>query len=210
MTILVPVHRALSTKLAGRSFKVVSRLGYHPWSARVNQSSDHHEPKSTSSQARVGRICFISTRTYATTAAGKPASRPKAHTGRTPAKRTSKAATTDKPGPKTPEGKAKVGAKPKAKTTKAKAKPKPKPTPKPKKPVKKAPSQSALNKERVTKEKALKEAALLDSPKLLPAATWPVFFAESMGVPHDKRDTTRMAQDASQKFKDLRPEEKEV
>lgn len=207
MAILIPVHRALSTKLAGRSFKVVSRLGYHPWSARVNQSPDHHEPKSTSSQARVGRICFISTRTYATTAAGKPASRPKAHTGRTPAKRASKAATTDKPGPKTPEGKAKVGAKPKAKTTKAKAKPK---RERPMKPVKKALSKSALNKERVTKEKALKAAALLDSPKLLPATAWQVVFAESKRVPHDQHDVKRIAQDAGQKYKDLRPEEKEV
>lgn len=205
MTILVPVHRALSTKLAGRSFNVVSRLGYNSWLARVNHNSDNYESNSTP-QAPLGRIYSISTRTYATAAARKPASRPKAHTGRTAAKRTTKAATTKKPGPKTPAGKARVGAKPKAKTTKAKAKLKPKP----KTPVKKTPTKRALDKERVAKEKALKEAALLDSPKQLPASAWQVFFGESLKGSHGPSETPQMAKDAGQKYKNITPEEKEV
>jgi len=211
MTILVPVHRALSTKLAGRSFNAVSRLGYNSWLARVNHNSDNYESKSTSPQASLARFYSISTRSYATSVARKPVGRPKAHTGRTPAKRTTKAATTKKPGPKTPAGKARVGAKPKGKATKAKATTaKAKPKPKPKTPVKKAPTQRALATERIAKERALKKAALLDSPKLLPQSAWQVVFGESLKGSHGLGEPHQLAKEAGQKYKNMIPEDKEV
>lgn len=204
MTIAVPVHRALTTKLAGRSFNVVTRLGYNPWLARVPHNTDTHEPTPTSSRSQSSRIYAITPRSYATSTARKPAGRPKAHTGRTPAKRTTKAATAKKPGPKTAAGKAKVGAKPKAK--KAKAKPKKAV----KKTVKKAPTKSALNKERVAKEKSLKEAALLNPPKALPANAWAVYFTEAQKGKHSFDRSGQITKEAAQNFKDITPEQKEV
>lgn len=201
MTITVPLQRALSTKLAGRSFNVVTRLGYNPWLARVNHNaSDNNETKPSLSCQNRSRICFIATRTYATRAAAKPASRPKAHTGRAPARRTTKAAA-KKPGPKTAAGKANVGRKPKAK----KIAPKTKPT-------KKAPSLRSLDRDRVAKEKHLKEIALLDSPKRLPQNPWQILFAEYQraGGSHSIAESVKITKEAAQKFRNLTLEEKEV
>ena len=228
MTISIPVHRALSTKLAGRSFNVVSRLGYNPWLARVNNGSDSNDSKSIPTWAPSNRVYGIRTRTYATEAVKKPASRPKAYTGRTPAKKTTKAATAKKPGPKTAEGKAKVGAKPKAKTEKAtpgpkakstpkskpgpKAKPGPKPKPKNavKKIVKKAPSKATVTKERIAKEKELNEAALLNSPKKLPAGPWAIFFQEQTQGSRTVAETAQLTKATGEKYRNLTPEEKEA
>lgn len=214
MTIVLPLHRALSTKFAGRSFNVVTRLGYNPWLARVDHPSEHNDGRSSLSRSQLSRIYSIPARTYATTAASttttaarKPAGRPKAHTGRTPAKRTTKAAAAPKkPGPKTAAGKARLGAKPKAK--KAKATPKPKPKTQPKRAVKKAPSKSALNKERIAKDRALKETALLNPPKQLPAQPWQIYQIETQKKTNVS--VVEAAKAASASWKNLTPEEKEV
>ena len=208
MTIAIPMHRALSTKLAGRSFNVVTRLGYNPWLARVNHDSpSNNESKPSQPSSRSSRICFVATRSYATSATAKPVSRPKAHTGRTPAKRTRTAAP-KKPGPKTAAGKKAVGRKPKPKPKAKKAPAKPKP--KPRKPaVKKVPSKTALNQARIAKEKAVKEKALLDTPKKLSETPWTIIFAEAQ-TGSKAGEQTGNAKIAGEKLKNLTPEEKEV
>lgn len=215
MTITIPVHRALSTKLAPRSFNVVTRWGYNPWLARVNSTSNNENDANTS------RLCLqsksrhtIGTRYYATDAAAKPVSRPKAHTGRTPAKRSTKASTSSKPGPKTAAGKKAVGRKPKAKTTKAAAKPKTKKAVK--KPVKKpaakkVPSKTALLAKRRAKNKELKEKALLNAPKQLPQTAWGVQFGEAQSAARGSGQNIGMVtRNAAEQHRGLTPEQKEV
>lgn len=202
MTVAIPLHRALSTKLAGRSFQVVTRVGYNPWLARVDQQHDTiFRPKSTQSSSFSGRIYSLTSRDYATAAASRPAGRPKAHTGRTPAKRTTKTTTPKKPGPKTPAGKKKVGRKPDAKTPA-----------KPKKVAKKAPSKTALLEQRRAHERELKTKALLDTPKSLPATPWQIIFAEThqKGKVSSLAESQNVTKEAAQKFRDLTPEEKEA
>lgn len=213
MTLAIPFHRAISTKLAPRGFNVVTRWGYNPWLARVNSTAntenDIDTPRSyLQSKSRY----FIATRSYATKAAAKPASRPKAHTGRTPAKRSTKTSTSSKPGPKTAAGKKAVGRKPKTttrKTTKAATKTAPKPR---KSAVKKPPSAAALLRERRARDKELKEKALLNSatPKTLPSSAWTVIFSEAQTGSHSFGDASNIAKEAAQKFRNLTPEEKEV
>lgn len=205
MTITIPVHRALSTKLAPRSFNVVTRWGYNPWLARVNSTSkDDNDAHSSHLLLRAQSRQSIGTRFYATGTAAKPASRPKAHTGRTPAKRTTKASTSSKPGPKTAAGKRAVGRKLKGKTT-AKAK---KVVKKPA--VKRAPSKTALLAQRRAKNKELKEKALLNSPKELPSTPWRVLFAELQQAGRGTAPASSIAKDAGEKHRNLTPEEKEV
>lgn len=215
MTIAIPVHRALSTKLAPRGFNVVTRWGYNPWLARVNSTSNpDHDTTTSRSSLQSKSIYFVATRSYATGAAAKPASRPKAHTGRTPAaKRSTKSSTSSKPGPKTAAGKKAVGRKPKATTAKTvkRTRTATKTATKPRKPaVKKPPTAIALRKQRVAKDKELKQKALLDSPKKLPQNSWAVVFSEAQTGSHSLEQSSQVAKDAAQKFRNLTPEQKEV
>lgn len=210
MTIIIPAHRALTSKLAGRSFKVVTRYGYNPWLARVNQTEESKTSQRWSPSYSSG---MISTRNYATTTAKAPAGRPKAHTGRTPARKTA----TSKPGPKTAEGKSKVGRKPKAQS-KAKPKPKPKkkvvakkPARKPKKP---STPQAVARAEKLKANKEIRELkgkALLDSPKALPHSAWHVIFTEFQNAAKGSgTPVTATTKEAVAKLKSLTPEEQEV
>ena len=130
--------------------------------------------------------------------------RPKAHTGRTPARKSTRAAAAKKPGPKTAAGKSKVGRKPKAKK-KATAK---KPV---KKAVKRPLSKEALNRQRIAAERELKSKALLDSPKDLPASAWQVVLAEISKASTGQSGRIGLkSKEASAKYKSLTPEEIEV
>lgn len=211
MTITLPAHRALTSKLAGRSYQVVTRYGYNPWLARVNHTSTSSDDiRSASPVASSCRIGFLTTRTYATSTTKAPVGRPKAHTGRAPARKTTKTtAAAKKPGPKTAAGKSKVGRKPKAKTaTKTKAKAK-KPVKKPT--VKKPLSKTALNKKRLTEERELKQKALLDTPKNLPSHAWGVYFKEIQEASKgENKAVSEVTREAATKYKSFTPEEKEV
>ncbi|KAK5091063.1 hypothetical protein LTR05_001243 [Lithohypha guttulata] len=215
MTILVPMQRALSTKFVGRSFSVVTRAGNNPWLARVNHNYDNHShDKTARSHYLSAHSNFLDTRSYATKTGSKPASRPKAHTGRTPARRTTKASTSSKPGPKTTAGKSNVGRPKGSKTTKTKTgkKASAKPKAPPKKPaVKKAPSKTTLTRERVAKEKQLKATALLDTPKNLPATPWTIIFGETHKNKSNAStaDRRNLSNEAAQKYRNLTAEEKE-
>jgi len=135
--------------------------------------------------------------------------RPKAHTGRTPARRTTKTTTPKKPGPKTAEGKKNVGRKPKAD-----ASPKPKKTAKKavKKAEKKAPSKTAVAEKRRTRERELKAQALLDTPKALPSTPWHILFTETnQNQPAASLvECQNRTKEAAQKLKDFTPEQKEA
>ncbi|KAI9878992.1 MAG: hypothetical protein M1830_009921 [Pleopsidium flavum] len=161
-----------------------------------------------------GIIISIGRRSYAT----KPASRPKAHTGRTTTKPRKKAATTAKSAAtKEP---AAVKAKPTPKVT-AKAIPKSKPKPKPKskskvkakaKPpptrrLKKAPTPEQATKAALQKERAhvreLKNIALT-KPKLLPATAYLVLCSEVSKAGHGA-----LGKETAAKYKELTPEQLE-
>lgn len=204
MTVTLPIHRALSIKLASRSFNAVPRWGYDPWVARVSLAfREDKDIKKAYPCSRARSIFPSTTRSYATKAASKPASRPKAHTGRTSATRSAKASTSKKSGPKTEAGKKKAGVKSKPSKAKVKASPK-------KKAVKKAPSITALRKEQRLKNKELKEKALLNPPKGLPATPWAIIFGEYQKGSTSFDRTGQKAQEAAQKLKNLTLEEKEV
>lgn len=206
MTIAIPIHRAFSTKLAPRGFNVVTRWGYNPWLARVNSTTNNDNGvDSTRLCLRSQSRSTVATRFYATGSTAKPASRPKAHTGRTPAKRSTKASTSSKPGPKTPAGKKAVGRKPKTKKPKAATKPKPK-----KQTTKKPPSATSLLAKRRVQDKELKQKALLDSPKKLPATAWAVIFSEAQTKGQPFSQASNVTKEAAQKLRNLTPEEKEV
>lgn len=138
----------------------------------------------------------MTARSYATASGTRAAGRPKAHTGRTTAKKT----TTKRAAKTTPRKKA-------TKTSKKKPGTKTKPKATARK-VKKPLSKTALKRAESTKLKDLKAAALLNEPKALPASAWSVLFVESAvkGSPINGAP----AKAAAQKFRNLTPEEKEV
>lgn len=190
MTVLLPYGRTLPKQLATRS-GILTRLVS---TARVARPQAQSRPsKENPDGSHTSYLAFGASRSYAT-AAGRPASKPKAHTGRTTAKGTTK----------------KTATKPKAqpkKSTKAKPKPKPKANPKPK--VKKAPSASVLKREATQKRVSRKEMGLLrKEPKQLPERAWTVF-CQQAGAPKGESVTSRMSA-VGVRFKQISPEEREV
>ncbi|ETN36242.1 uncharacterized protein HMPREF1541_08519 [Cyphellophora europaea CBS 101466] len=193
MTVIVSCSRTLSKQLPFRS-GVLTRL------ISTNSTSRVARPQTecTTSQQNGGRSHVFtqpygSLRGYATT--NKPAGRPKAHTGRTPAKRTTKTTTTT--------ANRKPKAKPKAKPKKKAAKPKPKV-----RKAKKPPSASALKRDAREKRKEVKAKALLDQePKQLPEQAWQLYVSQRSTK---GQQATSAIKSISDGYKNLRPEEREA
>lgn len=190
--------RPLSKQLLARSTRPFTR----PLSTRSNSllrvtcNCERNHYQSTN-QGRYVKIAPTPQRAqlYAT-AAKKPASRPKAHTGRT-AEKSKRPASTKKVAP----AKKKPAKKPKKKAAVKK--------PTVKKPkVKKAPSKTALL-TKARKEKAvLVTSALLNEPKKLPITAYTLILAEE--AKKEGIEATTAATVASNKYKNLAPEEREV
>ena len=203
MTVLLACGRTVSKHVLPRS-QLLTRLATINQSLRVS-STDGRDSISNQSQ-RVTTRFALPIRTYAT--AGKPVGQPKAHTGRTPAKRTTTKKTTATTTPKKAAPKRAAAAKPKPKpkrTAKAKAKPKTKPK-------KRVLSANGQARKQATERTALRKKALLHAaPKQLPASAWAVCFVEH--APKKGEQVTidgGSAKRASQAFKSLSPEEHEV
>ncbi|OAP60602.1 hypothetical protein AYL99_05604 [Fonsecaea erecta] len=188
--VALPFSRPLAKQLLAQSARSLTRPVSTTSLLRVtcNCSSNHDF---SSPQPKLGKLAshFQRARTYAT-AAEKPASRPKQHTGRTPAKRTTSTTKKAAPAKKRPARKAK-------KTTATKAKPK----------VKKPPSKSALLKKARKDQADLKAAALLEEPKKLPSTPWRLVFAEETKKGGGQVKAAAMA--AAEKFRNLTLEERE-
>lgn len=223
---IVNTGRAIVRRLAWRgptsSTDRVAQLTYNPLRVITTAHTGYTLPNGqtwsfSGSNVTTGRRSF----------ATKPASRPKAHTGRTTSKPRKKATTTTKPAAsKTSSSKtsstvkAKPGPKPGSKNTKpkslrkarttAKAKPKTraKSKAKPKVRVKKV-----LTAEQVAKASSKKERARitelkgqsLTPPKLLPATAYLVVNAELAKASHGIK-----SKEAAAKYKSFTPEELEV
>ncbi|KAJ9498009.1 hypothetical protein H2202_006612 [Exophiala xenobiotica] len=128
-------------------------------------------------------------RTYATESS-KPASRPKAHTGRTPAKRTATTKTTTPTKKKT--------AKPKKKKVAKK--------PKPKTRAKKAPTKASIARDARKSRSDLRAKALLDEPKQLPRTAYMLILVEES---QKAGGIKTGSPSASQRYRSLSPEERE-
>jgi hypothetical protein len=136
-------------------------------------------------------------RTFADGKPGRPGGRPKAHTGRTTAKRTTKSTPTKK-----------AAAKPKpAPKSKKKAKAKPKPKPK-----KKELSATAKKRMEAKERSELRKTALLTgAPKALPNNAWTLYFVAhgpKKGQPVDRSGSAVKA--AAQAYKNISADEREV
>jgi len=204
--------RAIVRRLASRepilSPDRVVQLSYKPLRV-VNTSHTVSAFSSGLGRFANGVIISIARRSYAT----KPASRPKAHTGRTTSNPRKKATTTTKSvATKKPSAvKAKPKPKPKA-TAKPKTKPKPKAKPKAKPPpnrrLKKALTDKQATKAALQKERArtleLKTIALT-TPKLLPASAYLVLSSEITKAGHGI-----LGKETSAKYKELTAEQLEV
>ena len=209
MTVLIPVSRSWTVKVLPRSSHILTRLISSQSNTRVT-SSQNDQKSSTTTQCilRAPSTRFQQIRSFADGKPGRPAGtgRPKAHTGREPAKRAAtKKIAAKKIAVKTkPKTKAKAKAKPKPKK-KAAAKPKAKPR------TKKAPSERQLRTKASKERTALKAKALLHPPKRLPENAWAVFFVEKgpkKGEAVDKTGTRAKA--ASQEYRNMSAEEREV
>ena len=155
----------------------------------------------------------VSARSFATGTEGRPASRPKAHTGRTPAKRqstakpagstTKKAPTSTKKASKPKKKPAKKSKKPKKKAVKTKAKPKRKPRVLTDKQKQAKETKAKRERIRLLKEKALSPP----SPGCKTA--WLVFHSE-----HSKgqkgSNATGISKEVAAEFKQITPEQREV
>ena len=205
MTVLIPCSRTLSgLKVLPRSSHALTRLISTNSNLRVsqpentNKASTRPQCTSTSLSPR-----FQQVRTFADGKPGRPAGRPKAHTGRTAAKRTTTKKAAVKPKPKS-----------KAKATpakKAKAKPKPKVKAKPK-PRKRELSATAKKlKEQKERSELKKQALLTGSPKALPYSAWTVFFVEKGPKKGEAVDKTgNRVKAAGQEYRNMSSEEREV
>lgn len=203
MTVLLACARTVSKQPLPRS-QLLTRLATTNPSLRVSSADGRdripNQPRGVTSR------CALPIRTYAT--AGKPVGRPKAHTGRTPAKRTTIKKTTATTTPKKAAPKRAAVAKPKAKP-KGAAKAKAKPKARPKKRVLTA--QGQARKESAERTALKKKALLHAAPKQLPASAWAVCFVEH--APKKGEPVTidgGSAKRASQAFKNLSAEEHEV
>lgn len=187
MVVLLSYGRTLPKQL-GIGSGILTRLVS---TARVGRPQTQSSPsKQNPDGSHTSSLAFRPARSYAT-ASARPASKPKAHTGRTTAKRTTKKTSTKTKAPK---------AQPKKKKA-AKAKPKPKK-------VKKAPSEATLKRQATKKRVELKERALLHKePKRLPDNPWTVFAQN--GIAKGESLTTRASALAAS-WKQISPEEREV
>jgi hypothetical protein len=183
--------RSLAKQLLARSARSLTRPASNNPLLRVdcNCGLDNSQPNCPTRYDNLASL-FKQARTYAT-AAGKPVGRPKQHTGGTAAKRTTtstkKAAPAKKP----------VAKKPKKKVVK-------KATPK----AKKEPSKAALLRKARTEQADLKALALLDEPKQLPSRAFQLILVEE--TKGKKGDVKTSATTASNKYKNLTSEEREV
>lgn len=186
MVVLISYGRTLPKQLAIGS-DILTRLVS---TARVVRPQTQSSPsKQISNGSRTSYLAFRPARSYATSSA-KPASKPKAHTGRTAAKRTTKKTST------------KPKAQPKKKKKKSvKAKPKPKK-------VKKEPSEATLKRRASKKRVELKERALHNKePKRLADNPWTVFAQSSL---NKGESLTTRATALGASWKQISPEEREV
>ncbi|KIX04261.1 uncharacterized protein Z518_07815 [Rhinocladiella mackenziei CBS 650.93] len=183
--------RTLSKQLLARSTGAFTRPFATNSLLRVNCSCT---PNNEPSDHRRGYVILSSiskvVRSYAT-AAGKPVSKPKAHTGRVPAKSKRTAITTPRKAKS-----AKKSTKRAKKNTVKKTKPK----------GRKPPSKSALLQKARKEQAELRATALLDEPKLLPETAWTLVFAEEAKKHGDVKSKAAAAAD---KYKNLSAEERE-
>ena len=187
MTAALPFSRSLPKHVLARSTRTFTRPSHSSSLLRVTCTCDANRDRPEHRTDSLGLASiYRRARTYAT-ASAKPASRPKAHTGRTAAKRRT-AAKEAAP--------AKSTKKPKKKAVK-------KPIPRVKKPL----SKSALLKKERQATRELREAALLNNPKQLPQTAFTLIFTEETKKSGDARTK---ATSASEKYRSLSPEEREV
>ena len=201
MTVALHMSRSLAAQLLARSARSLTRPVPTNPLLRVNRncSPDNDQSSYASKHASIAAL-LRQARKYAT-AAGKPASRPKQHTGRTPAKRTTSSTKKAAPAKKAPTKKAPAKKKPTRKPKKTVVK---KVTPK----VKKAPSKTALLKKARQERADLKALALLEEPKQLPSSPFQLILVEE--TKKGGGDVRVSATTASNKYKNLAPEEREV
>jgi hypothetical protein len=196
MTVVLPISRSLAKQLLARTARSLTRPVSTKPLIRVdyNGSSEGHQPNTPSGSDKLASL-FRHARTYAT-AAAKPASRPKQHTGRTPAKRTStttkKATPAKKPASKRPKRKTKKVAKPKVKKPK------------------KAPTKTSLALKARKERDDLKAKALLAEPKRLVDQAFLLIVAEETKGSGGRAGLASAAAAASNKYKNLTLEEREV
>ena len=202
MTVLIPCSRTASRQLISSTSRLLTRQAIPSVTLRVRSIHTTVFIRPNRSTHTVPRALSIrSTRSYATEGAAKPRGRPKAHTGREPAKRKPVA----KKQPTAADAPAKKNAGRPKKATKAKSKPKPKPKPK-----KTTLSVTAQKKQASQAQKALREKALLHPPKKLPETAWTVLFVENAPKKGSGGNVASSAKGASEQYKNLSPEEHEV
>lgn len=192
MTVIIPPVRNLSQSLLSRSHLLArASLSSSPLLRVTCKYTAGNACPNTSQSFLLDSALPLRPRSYATTSSTRPIGRPKAHTGRTAAKRTTPGASSG-----TSKSRSKKAGR------KAKAK-KPKPKPK-KRPV----SKTAQKKAEAQKSRDLREKALLKPPKKLPETAWTVLFSENAvkGSPV----SGDAAKSAAQKYRNLSPEELEV
>merc|ERR1712230_113853 len=175
--------RPLASRLLARSTRTFTRPSAVKPIARVSCHCSGNKEQTNNGGTWLDLAAFSKhARTYAT-ASPKPASRPKAHTGRTPAKRTATKKKTAKPSKK------KAAKKSKPKTR-----------------AKKAPSKTSIAQKARKAQLDLRAKALLDEPKQLPSTAYMLVLVEESknGGPIKSRSAS-----ASQRYKSLSPEERE-
>ncbi|KIV79326.1 hypothetical protein PV11_06892 [Exophiala sideris] len=188
--VVLPYSRTLAAQVVARSTRSFTRPATINSLSRVTCACANKDGQTNRGSEWIDLGAFYRrARSYATTAT-KPASRPKAHTGRAAAKRT----TTTKKAASTSATK-KPTRRTKKKTVK---KPKPK--------VKKAPSKTALAQKARKAQSDLRAAALLEEPKQLPSTAFSLILVEES---HKAGDVRSRAAAASGRYKNLSPEERE-
>ncbi|OAG41695.1 hypothetical protein AYO21_04159 [Fonsecaea monophora] len=189
MTVALPFSRPLANQLLARSARSLTRpVSANPLLRVTCNCRANDDPLSSRYKLAKFASSLQQARAYAT-ASTKPASRPKQHTGRTSAKRTTsttkKATSTKKPSTR------------KAKKTATKAKPK----------VRKPPSKTTLLKKARQEQADLRAAALLEEPKQLPSTPHRLIFSEETKKSGGQVKAAATA--AAERFRNLSLEERE-
>lgn len=207
MTVILPFGRATLRQTLPRSNYLLTRLASSNPILRVSCiESDYPADSQLCYRQTLKNSLAFTVRGYATEAAPRSTTKPKAHTGRTTAKRTttkSKSTTAAKSVKKPAKKPAKKVVKKKTKTT-AKAKPKAKPR------AKRPLSKHAIDQARIAKTKELKAKALLTEPKQLPAAAWSVYFSENQKNAHNIAEGAEKTKEIARNYHTLSAEEREV
>ncbi|EXJ85243.1 hypothetical protein A1O3_05918 [Capronia epimyces CBS 606.96] len=188
MTTAFPYSRTLSKQLVARSAWSLTRPSVTSSLLRVTCNCTPNGERSARRHAHLNlgsTFKYAVCRTYATSAE-KPASRPKAHTGRAPAKGTA----------------TKKAKTPKKSTKKAKKKAASKPKPKGRKPL----SKTAILQRQRQESADLRAKALLQEPKQLPQTAFILVFVEEAKKGGDAKAN---AVSASARYRSLSPEERE-